>query len=76
MHLIPKSKLYGQPAIHVRDFRRHVGDGIFDEEDLRSRLELSTAEAQALVMGLLADQYIGNALPRDGVAQYGLVATG
>ena len=29
-----------------------------------------------MVMGLLADQYIGSVLPRDGVAQYGLVAKG
>ena len=76
MHLIPKSMLYGQPARSIRDFMRHVGLSTFDEAYLRTRLELSAIEAKAVVAGLLVDQYIDLALPRDGVSMYGLTGKG
>lgn len=74
MHLVPKSKLYGQPAIQVRNFLRRVGDGIFDEADLRSALTITAPEAKVAISGLLAEHYIDDALPRDGIPQYGLRA--
>ncbi len=76
MHLVPKSQLYGLPARTVRDFLRHVGLATFDEEYLRSRLQVSTAESHAVVAGLLADEYIDHAMPNDGVPAYGLIAKG
>jgi predicted nucleotidyltransferase len=76
MHLIPKSTLYGQPARSIRDFMRHVGLGTFDEPYLRVRLKLSAHAAKAVLAGLLADQYIDLALPRDGVSVYGLTGKG
>ena len=76
MRLIPKSKLYGQPTLHVRDFLRHVGPDTFDEKYLQARLQISSPEAKDVVTGLLADQYIDHALPKDGIPTYGLVAKG
>jgi len=77
MHLNPKSKLYGQPAIMVRDFLREViGMGIFDTEDLFGWLQCSSAEAHAVVAGLLADAYIEPTTPMGSVSRYCLTVKG
>ena len=65
MHLIKKSKLYGQPTREIRDYFRFVGLGTFDAEDLRKSFRLSADEVQAVLSGLLADSYIDNAPARD-----------
>jgi len=77
MYLNPKSKLYGQPAIMVRDFLREViGMGVFDTEDLFGWLQCSSAEAHAVVAGLLADAYIEPTTPRGSVSRYCLTVKG
>ena len=58
MHLIPKFKLYEQPARHIRDFMRHFALstlGTFDQAHIESRLQASAAEAQTILSGLLRD---------------------
>jgi len=76
MHLIKKSKLYGQPTREIRDYFRFVGLGTFDAEDLRTSLKLSADETRVVLSGLLADSYIDPAPPRDGVTEYGLAIKG
>ena len=76
MHLIKNSKLYGQPTRDIRDYLRYVGIGTFDEDDLRTSLELSADETKAVLSGLLADSYIDHAPSRDGVPIYGLTVKG
>ena len=76
MRLVPKSKLYGQPAIRVRDFLRHIGPGTFDVEYLRGRMGLSKSEAAAVLSGLLEGRLIEAALRHDGGAMYDLTWTG
>jgi hypothetical protein len=58
MHLIPKSKLYGQPALHIRNFMRHFALstlGTFDEAHIESRLQVTAAEAHEILAALLRD---------------------
>ena len=79
MHLIPKSKLYGQPALHIRDFMRHIALstlGTFDEAYIESRLQVTAAEAQAILAGLLQDGYVAEAVPKFGIPQFGITAKG
>ena len=79
MHLIPRSKLYGQPALHIRDYMRHVaisGLGTLDEAHIESRLQVSAAEAQMILTGLLRDGYIAEALSRPGTPQFGMTTKG
>lgn len=79
MHLIPKSKLYGQPALHIRDFMRHLAMrtlGTIDETYIESRLQVSAAEAQTILAGLLQDGYVAEAVPKSGIPHFGMTAKG
>lgn len=79
MHLIPRSKLYGQPARHIRDYMRHFamsGLGTLDDTHIESRLQVSSTEAQTILAGLLRDGYIAEALSRPGTPQFGMTTKG
>ena len=77
MHLSPKSKLYGQPAVIVRDFLGEViGMGVFDTEDLFGWLQCSSTQAHTVMAGLLADDHIEPVSPRGSVQLYQLADKG
>ena len=79
MHLIPKSKLYGQPARHIRDLMRDIAissQGTFDEAHVKSRLQVTASEAHAILTGLVLDGYVAEALPKAGVPQFGITTRG
>lgn len=79
MHLIPNSKLYGQPARHIRDFMRDIAissQGTLDEALIESRLQVSASEAQAIRAGLVLDGYAAEAVPKSGVPQFGITTKG
>ena len=79
MHLIRKSKLYGQPASHIRDFMRHFALstlGTIDEAYIESRLQVSASEAHTILAGLLQDGFVAEAVPKLGIPQFGMTAKG
>ena len=76
MRLIPKSTMYGVPARMLRDFLRTVSVGTFDEDYLRSWLELDAVESKNVLAAMLFDDLIDSALPVNGVPRYGLLAKG
>ena len=76
MRLLPKSKLYGQPAGHVRDFLLHIGPDTFNQVYLKQRLQLSDHETNTVLSGLLADNYVMDAVPIDDLPGYGLTPRG
>ena len=76
MRLLPKSKLYGKPAVHVRDFLLHIGPDTFNQVYLKQRLQLSDHETNTVLSGLLADNYVVDAVPIDDLPGYGLTPRG
>ena len=76
MRLVPNSKLYGRPAVHIRDFLLHIGPDTFNQVYLKERLQLSDQETNTVLSGLLADNYVVDALPIDDLPGYGLAPRG